>query len=121
MKNMPYNVLRHSDWDQAPRAAFVAGFIAPSIVAAGGVGAFLITGAVYIGISLVTSWALRALAPKSSFGDATSRGLLVNQKDAISPHDFVYGEIRKGGNVTYYETTGSNNKFLHQIIVLAGH
>ena len=121
MKNMPYNVLRHSDWDRVPRAAFVAGLIAPSIVAAGGVGAFLITSAVYIGISLVTSWALRALAPKSSFGDATSRGLLVNQKDAISPHDFVYGEIRKGGTVTYYETTGSNNKFLHQIIVLAGH
>jgi hypothetical protein len=77
----------------------------------------------YIGVSLVTSWALSALAPKPSLGafSASSRGLLVNQKDGIAPHDFVYGEVRKGGTVTYYETTGSNNKFLHQIIVLAGH
>jgi hypothetical protein len=29
--------------------------------------------------------------------------------------------VRKGGTVTYYETTGTDNKFLHQIIVLAGH
>ena len=122
MKNMPYNVMRHRDWDKAPRdPVTIATAIAPSIMAAGGVGAFLVTAAVYVGVSLVTSWALSALAPKPSFGDATSRGLLVNQKDAISPHDFVYGEVRKGGTVTYYETTGADNRYLHQIIVLAGH
>ena len=92
MKNMPYNVMRHRDWDKAPRdPVTIATAIAPSIMAAGGVCAFLVTAAVYVGVSLVTSWALSALAPKPSFGDATSRGLLVNQKDAISPHDFVYG------------------------------
>lgn len=92
-------------------------------VFAGGVATTITLGSVltYIGVSLVTSWALSALAPKPSLGSANSRGLLVNQKDGIAPHDFVYGEVRKGGTVTYYETTGTNNKFLHQIIVLAGH
>lgn len=119
---LPYNVMRHRDWDAAPRMPAV---IAPAIVGALGVtsavGVFLVTTAVYIGVSLVTSWALSALAPKPKFSDTTSRGLLVNEKDAISPFDFVYGETRKGGVVTYYETTGTNNLFLHQVIVLAGH
>lgn len=119
MKNMPYNVLRHTQWDIAPKMPQVALFT----VFAGGVATTYTLGSIlaYIGVSLVTSWALNALAPKPKFGDFTSRGLLVNQKDAISPHDFVYGEIRKGGTITYYETTGDNNKFLHQILVLAGH
>jgi hypothetical protein len=125
MKNMPYNVLRHRDWDRAPRdPVTIATFIAPNLMAGGAFasfGAFALTAAVYVGVSLVTSWALSALAPKPSLGSANSRGLLVNQKDGIAPHDFVYGEVRKGGIVTYYETTGENNKFLHQIIVLAGH
>jgi hypothetical protein len=122
MNKMPYNVLRHRDWDRAPRDPFTIGAsIAASIGVTSTVGVLLVTAAVYVGISLVTSWALSALAPKPSFGDATSRGLLVNAKDPISPFEFVYGEVRKGGTVTYYETTGENNKFLHQIIVLAGH
>jgi hypothetical protein len=122
MKNMPYNVMRHRDWDKAPRDPVIIGSaIAGALSVTSATGVFLITAATYVGISLVTSWALSALAPKPSFGDATSRGLLVNQKDAISPHDFVYGEVRKGGTVTYYETTGENNLYLHQIIVLAGH
>jgi hypothetical protein len=122
MKNMPYNVLRHHDWDRAPRDPVTIGaYIATAVGVTSTTGVFLITAATYVGISLVTSWAISALSPKPSFGALDSRGLLVNQKDGIAPHDFVYGEVRKGGTVTYYETTGENNKFLHQIIVLAGH
>lgn len=82
---------------------------------------FAITAATYVGVSLVTSWALQALAPKPDFGALGSSGLLVNAKNPAAPHDFVYGEVRKGGTITYYETTGTNNKFLHQIVALAGH
>ena len=122
MNNMPYNVLRHHDWDRAPRDPVTIGaYIATAVGVTSTTGVFLITAATYVGISLVTSWAISALSPKPSFGALDSRGLLVNQKDGIAPHDFVYGEVRKGGTVTYYETTGENNKFLHQIIVLAGH
>ena len=132
MNKMPYNVLRHRDWDYAPRdpvsigTAIITGLGGSAAVAATTV-AFGITvaGVVgYVATSLVTSWALKALAPKPDFSSAainSSRGLLVNQKDAIAAHDFVYGEVRKGGAITYYETTGTDNLYLHQIIVLAGH
>jgi hypothetical protein len=130
MKNMPYNVMRHRDWDKAPRdpvtigtaiitglggsAALAATTVAFGITVAGIVG--------YVATSLVTSWALSALAPKPQMGgDTTSRGLLVNQKDPISAHDFIYGQVRKGGVITYIETTGTENRYLHQVISLAGH
>lgn len=108
--------------------------VAPVIGAIITVGAIALTGgaaftwiavAKYAAINVVASYAMKALAPKpklSSFGSGvSSQGLLVNQKDPISPHEFVYGQIRKGGAVTYYETTGADNKFLHQIITVAGH
>lgn len=108
--------------------------VAPVVGAIITVGAIALTGgaaftwiavAKYAAINIVASYALKALAPKpktSSFGSGvSSSGLIVNDKNAISPHDFVYGQIRKGGSITYYETTGSENKFLHQIITVAGH
>jgi len=117
---LPYNVMRHRDWDVAPRdPVTLTALIFPSLVA-GTPAFFLASTAVSIGISLVTSWALGALAPKPTF-DAGQTGQLVNARDPISPFDFVYGETRKGGVITYYETTGANNKYLHQILVLAGH
>lgn len=129
MKNQPFNVLRHTQWDAAPRdpvtigAAILGANVGTTAIVFGLTGQAIVG---YIATSLVTSWAMKALAPKppelSSFGgDTSSRGVLVNQKDPLSPHDFVYGQTRKGGAITYYETTGSDNKFLHQIIALAGH
>lgn len=122
---VPYNVMRHADWDRSPRdPVTIATAIAPTLMAGGAfasAGAFLLTAAVYVGVSLVTSWAFQALAPKPDFGALGSSGILVNRKDAVSPHQFIYGQARVGGTVTYYESTGNNNKFLHQIISLAGH
>lgn len=74
-----------------------------------------------VAVSLVTSWALQALMPTPSLGSSNSAGILVNAKGPAEPQQFVYGQIRKGGVVTYYESTGGDNKFLHQIIVLAAH
>lgn len=91
-------------------------------IAAVGFAGITVAGVVgYIATSLVTSWALRALAPKPSLGSANSAGILVNAKDATAAQEFVYGQVRKGGVVTYYEASGGDNRFLHQIIVLAGH
>ena len=126
---VPYNVMRHADWDRSPRepatvgsailgslGSFGAAVAGASILGASGAA---IVG--YLAITLVTSWALQALAPKPDFGALGSSGILVNRKDAVSPHQFIYGQARVGGTVTYYETTGNNNRFLHQIISLAGH
>jgi hypothetical protein len=120
-KNMPYNVMRHGNWDRAPRVEAIAAYVFPSAIAAGGTAAFLATAATYIAVSAVTSWAISALAPKPDFSSFGSQGTLVNARDATAPVDFVYGQVRKGGTVSYYESTGDKNKFLHQIIVLAGH
>jgi hypothetical protein len=86
--------------------------------------AVIATAVTYVAVTAVTSWAIQALSPKPDFGSLASQGsqgLLVNDKSPVSPHQFVYGQMRKGGTITYYETTGTNNKFLHQVIAMAGH
>ena len=132
--NLPYNVFRNpNDWENAPRdpisaaiASAVTGLSIGSGVAALSAGASLSWWAVYavsqIAISAVTSAIIGALSPKPSFGGVNnSQGLLVNGRGATQSQEFVYGEVRKGGTITFIETTGGNNKVLHQIIVLAGH
>jgi hypothetical protein len=113
MKLGPYNVMRHADWDFAPRdPVTIGGAILGGLGSTGAAiaaGSFLgLSGAYivgYLATTLVTSWALSALAPKPDFGAMGSQGILVNQKSPVSPHDFVYGQARKGGVITYYETT----------------
>lgn len=133
--NIPYNVMRHNDWDRAPRDPISAAIAAWSIgstsaaVAAGVAAGTMTLGFTYyavyalstIAISMVTSAVLGALAPKPDFGANTSGQLLNNGKDALAPANFVYGEVRKGGTITYVESSGDDNKILHQIIVLAAH
>lgn len=108
-----------NSWDRVPRVEVLVSSLFPTLTA--GTFAYAVAYAgVYLGVTAVTSWALRALSPKPSFG-AGSRGLLVNSREATAPHQIVYGEVRKGGTVTFIESTGSTNQYLHQIIVLAGH
>ncbi|MEI4470916.1 phage tail protein [Frigidibacter sp. MR17.24] len=93
-------------------------------VSSTGVAASLIGVGVSLAVSAVTSWALSALTPKpkiKGLGDQGSQGLLVNEREAAGPHQIVYGRARKGGTVTFMATTGSDNRYLHQIICLAGH
>ena len=75
----------------------------------------------YVVTTAVTSWATAALMPKPDFSSLNSGGILVNSGGATNPHDFVYGQVRKGGTVVYDETTGTDNKYLHRVIALAGH
>jgi len=132
-----------NDWDRVPREPVTIGVMitqgvgygaATGLLAATGAaamttGAYLLSAAVgYLAVGAVTSWAYKALAPKPDFGSQIS-GLgsgrtLSNSVDPISAQEFVYGKVRKGGVVTFYETSGPSDapqKYLHQIIVLAGH
>lgn len=83
----------------------------------GTIGGFLITTA-------VTTWALSALAPRP---EVPVRNSLGNIKEATGPFDIVYGEVRKGGVITFLETTDRigykvfKDDYLHMVIVLAGH
>ena len=117
----PFNVMRHKRWDVAPRVEVLATYIFPGAMAAGGTAAFLAYAATYIGVTLVASWAMNALMPRPNFGAGSSQGLLVNTRDATGVQDVVYGEIRKGGVITYMEATGTNNEYLHMIVSVAGH
>lgn len=111
-------------WDRVPRdpatiGAYILTSVGATTLATSTYAAFAVG---YIATTLVTSALLSALAPKPDFGSAAgSGGLLVNGKGATEPAQVVYGQIRKGGTVTFVESTGDNNKILHQIIVLAAH
>ena len=119
-----------NSWARVPRgpvAAAVGAFLFGSTgvlattaiagVSLATMGGFLITTA-------VTSWALAALTPKPP---GTSSQTLGNVKEAVGDFDIVYGEIRKGGTVTFMETSDRHgykvfkDDYLHMIIVLAGH
>jgi hypothetical protein len=127
-----------NDWSRVPRAAAVGAFlvtggattsiaVATAIVGGGWITAAAIYAVGYIATSLVTSFLTKALTPKSASrgsnpkSAADSGGLLVNARGAANPAQIVYGTMRKGGTITYVEATGTDNKILHQIIVLAAH
>jgi hypothetical protein len=123
--NIPYNVMmpKTNDWANVPRGPAAAVFVGSAIFGGGVLtaGQLLVsTILVNFAVSAVTSWALQALAPKPKANVGT-QGLLTNIREAAAPHEYVYGEVRKGGVITYLEATGENNKFLHMIVSLAGH
>ena len=111
-----------NDWDRVPRVEAISAYVIEALNITSGFGQFLVTAAVYVGVGQVTSWALAALGPKPDFG---IQNLLVNIREATAPQQIVYGEVRKGGIITFAETTTGNdgykNRYLHQIICLAGH
>lgn len=126
----PFNVMRHAGWDAAPRdpvtiGSAILGAVAPGAVAATtiaglSVGAWLVGTAV---TTALTSFALRKLGPKAGAGSASAenRGTLLNARQAAAAHEYVYGQTRKGGVVTYMNTSGPSNDYLHMVIALAGH
>lgn len=95
-----------------------------------------VVGAISAAFTAITSSAIGAFAVRLVAGVAVSflarqsrrrpnrstrdNGRLVNGTDPAAPHDFPYGEVRKGGPRTYSESTGANNLFLHVIFPLAG-
>ena len=93
--------------------------IIPAISSALSVSTLAATAIYYVGATVVTSVALRALAPR--LGAGAAGGQLLNIRDAVAPQEYVYGQVRKGGTIVFAETTGASNKFLHMVIALAGH
>ena len=121
--NLPYNVMNHANqWERAPRDPISVAIA--TFVAGGSTSTFLYFATLAvssIAVSLVTSAIIGALMPKPDFGSNNSGQLLSNGKDALANSQFVYGQSRKGGVITFIESTGTNNKILHQIITLANH
>lgn len=114
--NLPYNVMANkvNSWDNVPRYNLVVPALATAL--GGSQLALIAANVIYaVGATLISSALYKALSPKPR------QGLLTNIRDAAAPADIVYGQVRKGGVITYLESTGTDNKYLHMFITLAGH
>ena len=84
----------------------------------------VITGISAFALGLVTTVvlgaAMRALMPKPSIG-GSNRGYQTTAIGTALDHQIIYGRMRVGGARIYDEATGTNNKYLHRIIAVAGH
>ena len=98
---------------------------APSLVA-GATFAGLSGTAAYFATQFAISAVLGAIGsalqpkPEQFTSAAELRGRTVMSKQAISPRDVVYGEVKKSGTIVFMETTNANNN-LHVCVTLAGH
>ena len=99
----PYSPLRAARWENSPRIEAVAQYLIRA-----GVNKIIAYAIAYVGVTAVTSWALRALAPMPEFG-AVETGLLTNARGATAAQQLVYGEVRKGGTITFIESNGTND------------
>ena len=78
-------------------------------------GALLGTFATNLALGLVA----QALAPKPPARE--TRDNTVTSREPVSSRKIVYGRTRVGGTIVYLESTGSDNKYMHLVIAIAGH
>jgi len=86
--------------------------------------AMIIAGAIsvakYVAFSYVTATILGALAPKPTISGA-NRGYQTTSMGPAQDHSIIYGKVKVGGVIVFEEATGTNNKFLHRVVAVAGH
>jgi len=78
--------------------------------------AWYVAFAVGAGLSIVS----RALMPSPDLG-AQMSGRTVTTREAAHSRKIVYGRAKLGGNIVYLESTGTDNKYLYLVVVVAGH
>ena len=106
----------------------VAAVVAFVIPASTTIVAFGISYATIIGYVAYTALTVSALK-KLSMAGVENKGTLLNIREAAGAQEYVYGQVRKGGVLTYIDETDAvgryipdkDNKYLHIVIVLAGH
>jgi len=123
---------RFNMWETAPRMPAVVGTAILGLFGSAGAAVATasvlgITGAYvvgYIAVTAVTSVVMRALAPSTSTSGGAAgvenKGTIVNSRSATGPQEYVYGTVRKGGNIAFIDSTGTDNTFLHMLIAVAG-
>lgn len=96
------------------------GAIVASAVEATGATAVVVTTAVNLVVSAALSAAATALTTqKPDTPIKATRN--ANIKNPMSPHEAVYGYVRKGGTLFYVQGSGDANSRLHLCIALAAH
>jgi len=100
--------------------SLVAGLIATAgaAAAAGGFAAltygFAATWAAFTALAAVS----KALFSVESYG-ATLSGTTVMSREATPSRKIVYGRTRVGGSIAYLDGTGTNNEFLHIVLLIS--
>ncbi len=98
---------------------FILGGLAIAASFIPGVGPVLSKFLLTAGISFVTGALAQALAPKPKRPRPSYQ---VQYSGTVEPRAIIYGQIRTSGmNVIPAWTSGDGNKFLHQVIAIAGH
>jgi len=65
--------------------------------------------------------ALNALTPKPRVPGSVGQGYKVTASGSALDHQIIYGETRVGGARVFDVSTGAGNRFLHRVLVFAGH
>ena len=100
--------------------SLIAGLVATAgaALAAGGISAltygFLATWAAFTALSAVG----KALFAVESYG-ATLSGTTVMSREATPSRKIVYGRTRVGGSIAYLDGTGTDNEFLHIVLLVS--
>lgn len=99
--------------------AAIAGFISSAVGGLSATSVAIIGAAIEAAVSIGVSALSQSLRgqPKG----AERPGRQTNVRSATMAHQVVLGQIRKGGLLGYVNGTGEKNKYLHTIVVLAGH
>ena len=85
-----------------------------------GTAAIVVGGAVIVATTVALTASMMPEMPELDDGALGSNGAMVNAVTPSGFHEVVYGEVRKGGVVTFQEVTNSN-QFFHQVIIVAAH
>lgn len=84
------------------------------------VATFALKTVISIGLSLAVSKLFGPSGKKPSLpDDAASIKEMI--RSGVAPRRIIYGERLVGGTLVFAKTTGTNNKYLHMVIALAGH
>lgn len=89
----------------------------------GGVVSFAITTIISMAISYAVNSLLKPSSSARARGDGTQQPIIdnkINVRQPTAPRQVIYGEARVGGVFGFMHTTG-NNKYLHVVILMAGH
>jgi hypothetical protein len=82
--------------------------------------AVIVGGAVMMATTMLVTAAMMPDMPSFDDSSLGSNGTMVNAVTPNAFHEIVYGEVRKGGVITFQEVT-NNNQYFHQVIIMAAH
>jgi hypothetical protein len=75
-------------------------------------------------LAMTATFAVLGAVSRSLFGQPelnTMDGINFNVRDPASTRKIVYGTARVGGTIVFFNTSDTNNNYLHMVIAVAGH